>query len=673
MKTWIYIAIALAGLALSGAIHFKYDQDLADDRALYHREANHDLREVAAPVEGAFNQMYQGLRTIARLPAVRSIDRYAENLSADGKQTIQEIYNNLASDVAVSEVYIVPLDLEPEEIDPRTGKPQVPIITFDELIVGRNGDEQNGRKSEAEPAVPEIEIFEYRLMKQQLAWFKKHYPREESIAGVKVPALTGPEVITCDNTRYRPSMPNDKDRSGFVYSVPFYGPDGTLRGCISGVMLTRAVSDLLHSGSYAVRAPGHDFTVPPRRHGTWESSAKWLNAAAPDPSLVESQTLALNLNDAETKWYLWSGLANEEFWARPTVSATRRFAWIGHIAVFLLTSGAGCIAWLAVRRREFMRATQLQLEERVQKRTLDLAQANGDLTRAKLVAETANRAKSEFLANMSHEIRTPMNGILGMTDLTLDTELNREQREYLGMVKTSTHSLLGVINDILDFSRIEAGKLEMESISFSLRDAIEVMLKPLGVRADHKHLELVADIPASVPDHLIGDPMRLRQILANLVDNAIKFTQRGKIVMKVVTESVAHDEIELHFSVADTGIGIAPEKQEGIFEAFAQADSSTTRNYGGTGLGLSIASQLIQKMHGKIWIESEIGAGTTFHFTIWITASEVPMPKGNEIDKIQISPAKQILPYPNGINPLTPPVEELQETFPMEEDDHATV
>jgi PAS domain S-box-containing protein len=275
----------------------------------------------------------------------------------------------------------------------------------------------------------------------------------------------------------------------------------------------------------------------------------------------------------------------------------------------------GQIIWITETARAVRDAsgTLLYYEGTVEDIT-ERKRAEEELQKAKAAAEAAARAKSAFLANISHELRTPMNGIIGTTELALNTDLTPEQREYLTIVKDSADSLLELLNDVLDFSKIEAEKWELESIDFSLRDELGVAFKTLAIRAHGKGLELAYHIPAAVPDALLGDPGRLRQIVVNLVGNAIKFTEQGEVVMHVTAEWHTDTDVSLHFAVTDTGIGIPAEKRQLIFTPFTQADNSTTRRFGGTGLGLAISSRLAAMMGGDIGVESEVGKGSTFHF-----------------------------------------------------------
>ena len=600
------VAVILCIVALT-------EKRAAQDAALenYIDSSRQHTRETANHVSEQFRQIYQGIRTLARLPAIREIDRTASNFEINARISAQEIYNNLAENVALSEVYIIPHDFDPDRIDPITGKFEEPIATLDHLIVGRNADgtaAQNHNEKVDKSEVPEIEIFEYRLMREQLVALKAKFGSESKIEGLAYPAISGREVITCDNTRYSPTHPNDADRKGLVYSVPFYKKNGKLGGIISAVIITPVIQDMLKNSSAAIHVTEHEFIAGSQDKKLWLQHLPDIRKGQPSAELLYSEVIDVPIADISSRWKIWSGLQNSQFWLRADVRNVENQA-----NAKLLSLLFASIAIIFFLRLNFSK------QRRVQSRSQELQQLvnerTHDLQIAQEKSEAANKAKSTFLANMSHDIRTPISGIIGLADLLKKSDLGKDASRKISTIYQSGNILLDIINNILDLSKIEAGHVAISTELFSPQALIDQCVSMFSFQAEQKNIELDYQIGCDVPNYIKGDFKHIRQVLMNLMGNALKYTDKGSVIVKLCKSELQPETgIALRFEIEDSGTGIAALNIDQIAEPFYREERSDAQAVSGSGLGLTISKNLIENMGGKLDYISRMGEGTKFFF-----------------------------------------------------------
>lgn len=368
-----YLLIALLGLLLITSIFLKYRVDINTLQQDFKKTAHAESVIVAKSIEHKMNMIYQGLRTIARLPGVREINHNAKQLDSNSQQAIQEIYNNLFTNISLSEIYLVPLGFDPDRLDPKTGKPEEPVINFDELIIDRYAEENKSKISSDE--LEEIEIHEYRLMKHQLDWFNQNTPTESNIKGLRYPAISSEEVITDDNTYYSLANPNDKDRSGIIYSLPSFDRSGNLTAIVSGVFLTNVLRNLIPNNFLVLSNNNNGYHITPRGEGPWETSSSWYLSSQANPELIHSEVIELHIPDSRGKWTLWVGTPDEMFWSRPQVKYANRFIAMAFIATVFLIATLFFIAASQIRQRQSIEKQNLLLGNEIAHRTSELEES----------------------------------------------------------------------------------------------------------------------------------------------------------------------------------------------------------------------------------------------------------------------------------------------------------
>ncbi|MDH3741140.1 MAG: HAMP domain-containing histidine kinase [Hyphomicrobiales bacterium] len=665
-----YVIIGIVAASLFAAQYMASQREYqAAKRHFFHDGETNAKREVLK-LETAFRSIYENIRTISRLPSVTKIDRHGTNLDADDRTTIQQIYNNLATNISISEVYVVPVDFDPSRTDPVTGKPEEPIVMFDELIVhgGKFSNSEDPFSAAAaatgpqETLLAELEIYEYRQLVKHQQWLKQHYPTLSSISALDVPMISGEEVITCDNTHYARTF-NDADRSGLMLSVPFYGPDGVLKGTVTAIILSNALRNLLPPKNYALTNETHNFVTRADPDGQEKHSAKWVARGEPDPDLIFSSVVELNAFDPRSKWLMWAGTPNSTYFD----SADVRRIWIfevgGYVGIVLLVICFLFLQMSASARTKVQRAEETvaevqrahaktveaeqqarQMAQQLQNTNEDMVKLNRELegnmqqladTQDELVRKGKLAQMGVLTAKVAQEMRNPL-GAARASAYTVKRQLENLDVDLSRPLDRISHSIgrcEKIITELLDFTR--ADKLRREIVNFddwvlvNLRDQVEKL--PAAVRVE---------CSMEFSEHNVSiDTDRMLRVLINMLSNASEamvgkdgrpedMTVQSPLIN--ISTQVTSRGVEL--KVTDNGPGMDEAQLGKIFEPLYSTKKI------GVGLGVPAMQQILQQHGGGLEYESQPGNGTTA--TAWFPielADAPPVSRESVPEKFQVA------------------------------------
>lgn len=637
---------ALLGLSLllAWAIQNNWRQNVALAQQHFIDEGHDVALSGTNRLEIAIRSIYENIRTLSLLPNVRAIDRHGENLSSEGRITFQQIYNNLANDVAVSEVYVVPIDFNPDRIDPVLLKPEEPIAMFDQLITGKANFSMNPhsfavpREFSPEPKgdLPEVEIYEYRQLVQHAAWLKSHFPTAASIEGLNLPFVSGSEIITCDNTHYSKSL-DDADRSGVMFSVPFYGPDGDIKGMITAIILTNALRDLLPNDNMALVNPGNNYVVAAPGVEKMSGSAVAVARAKPDPKLIYSEVLDFPVKDYRNPWQVWAGLPNSAFYSSDdylAANSTRNTQFF-LLAVSVLVVGL-CFALMARNANQARALTETMrkardiaqkseaeaqasaetfkvLNDDISRLNRELAQRLQELTEAQenIVKKGQMAQLGHLVATVAHELRNPLTSV-STTAFTLRRKLKNLPVDVETQLQRIEHGVTrcdGIITQLLDFSR-------SQPVNSALADIVAWLAEVLQEEAMRLPSTIALRLVAPQNQIMVAfDPERLRRGVINLIANAAEAMTSGDGPAKTrgeptVSVSLRQSRGRVEIIVSDNGPGMSPEILEKIGEPLF-----TTKSFG-TGLGVAAVRKVAELHGGGLEVRSKPDEGSSF--IIWI-------------------------------------------------------